>query len=869
MVAAIGAGGMGEVYRARDTRLDRTVAIKILPSHLSATPEVRERFDREARTISRVTHPNICTLFDVGHQDGISFLVMELIEGETLADRLARGPLPLRDVLRIGAEIAAALERAHREGIVHRDLKPGNVMLARSGAKVVDFGLSKQDVSSIAGVSNGATVHKPITEEGTVLGTLHYMAPEQLEGKPADARTDLFALGVILYEMTTGRRPFNATSRTGIIALILEHDPEPVSALQPMTPPALEQVVRTSLEKDPEQRWQTAHDVRLQLQAISSGETASRRAHPAKRPATLREWIAWGAALAGLAAAMFFAARGERNGGGAFPVRLSIIIPSEHVLPELIHTALSPDARRVAYIAPTASADSMLWVRPLGGFEARPLAGTEDASFPFWSPDSRFIAFFAEGKLKKIPAEGGAVQRLADAPAGRGGTWSRDDVIVFAPTLRGPLHRVAATGGKSSPAIEVPDVWPGTRRWPSFLPDGKRFLYFAVGIERPRGIYMASLDDPEERHVTDSLTQAVFVEPGHLVTAREGVLVAQAFDPDARQVSGPLVAIGESVATSIGFNFADFSLARDGTIAFKESDIATSQLTWFDRRGAMLGTVGKPGVFLAMRLSPKNDRVLVIRADPGTRTGDVWVEEIGRDAPQRLTFRDRQTRGLAWSPDQQHIAYGQSPGNTPLDVFRKPVGDPSQEQPVITNPSLEMPNDWSPDGKYILAQQIRDGTLWDLVIAPADGKEPEKTWIGGPFNEMTGRFSPDGEWVAYVSNESGRNEVYVRPFPGPGTATRVSHDGGVMPVWRRDGRELFFLSPRLELMASAVTRGATLSFAAPAVLFRPAVTNLFIEVDVFDAAADGERFLVNARVGNQVVNRLNILMNWRGELEGR
>ncbi|HUP49103.1 MAG TPA: protein kinase [Thermoanaerobaculia bacterium] len=860
ILAPIGAGGMGEVYRGRDTRLDRAVAIKVLPSHLSSSPELRERFDREARAISRVSHPNICTLFDVGHHDGVDFLVMELLEGETLADRLARGPLPLREVLRYGAEIAGALERAHREGLVHRDLKPGNVMLTRGGAKVLDFGLVKAEDPAAGG---SETVQKPLTGAGSVVGTLHYMAPEQIEGKPADARTDIFALGIVLYEMATGRRPFDGTSRTTLIAAILEHDPEPLSELQPLTPPALERVVQTCLAKDPEERWQTAHDVRLQLQSISaSGVTAVARAARSRRP-SLREITAWIIAAAAIGAAAFLALRADRAGKPE-PAFLSIVPPEDDILPEMIGVAISPDGRAIVYTAPTASADSMLWLRPLGAATATPIAGTEDAMHPFWSPDSRFIAFFAHGKLKKVPAAGGMVERIADAPAGRGGTWGSSDVIVFAPTLRGPLLRVSASGGATEPVVTT--TGGGTRRWPWFLPDGRTFLFLAAGPAIRSGIYAGTIEGSEPKFVTAATMQAFYAEPGYLLTFRDGAIVAQEFDAKSLQLRGQPKALAAGVAAAQGYNLADFSVSRTGVIAMKESDLGSTQLTWFDRRGAVLGTVGQPGTLLSMRLSPRADRVLVVRADPAMRSGDVWIEEVGRLAAQRITFRDRQARGVAWSPDQREVVFGISAAQGPLDVVRKPLTEPGEEQPVVSSPSLEVPNDWSPDGRHILVQQVREETRFDLILASPDGKN-ERVWLATPFDEVMARFSPDGKWVAYSSNETGRHEVYVRPFPGPGTATRVSVGGGVMPAWRHDGREIFFLSPRFELMAASVTAGATLTFGEPVNLFATPAVRLFTEVQTFDPAPDGQRFLINARTGRQPPRKINLLINWTRALD--
>ncbi|HEY3124597.1 MAG TPA: protein kinase, partial [Thermoanaerobaculia bacterium] len=541
LVSAVGAGGMGEVYKARDTRLERTVAVKVLPPHLSASPEARQRFEREAKTISQLSHPHICALYDVGNQDGVEYLVMEYLEGETLAERLVKGPLPSDQTLRHGIEIADALDKAHRQGIVHRDLKPGNVMLTKSGVKLLDFGLAKavQPVSSASALTSLPTEGPALTAEGTILGTFQYMAPEQLEGREADARTDIFAFGAVLYEMATGQKAFSGRSRASLIGAILKDEPPPISTIQAMAPPTLDRVVRTCLAKDPEDRWQTARDVVLELRWIAEGSQTG-IALPAIAARRSRERVAWIlAALFGIGLALTLPLsllRRPRGSGEGRALKLSVLPPEKAAfVPGMI--ALSPDGSRLAFVAGGAEGKNLLWVRPLDSLEARPLPATEGAYAPFWSPDSRFLAFFAEGKLKKIEASGGPPQLLYTlmSPVGRGGTWNREGVILFAPSPGGPLFRIPDAGGAASPVTKFDDTrQENSHRWPVFLPDGRHFLYFARSRQKEnRAIFVGSLDSKETRFLMNGTSNVLFApgssggSEGHLLFERDGLLVAR------------------------------------------------------------------------------------------------------------------------------------------------------------------------------------------------------------------------------------------------------------------------------------------------------------------------------------------------------
>ncbi|HSS45480.1 MAG TPA: protein kinase, partial [Thermoanaerobaculia bacterium] len=544
ITGALGAGGMGEVYRARDTRLERTVAVKVLPSHLSASPEVRQRFEREAKTISQLSHPHICALYDVGREGDTEYLVMELLEGETLSERLAKGPLPLEQTLRYGIETADALDKAHRQGIVHRDLKPGNVMLTKSGVKLLDFGLAKAMAPPAPrGSLTALPTQQGLTQEGTILGTFQYMAPEQLEGKETDTRSDIFAFGAVLYEMATGRKAFSGSSQASLITAIMSSEPASISSVQPMTPPALDRVVKTCLAKDPDDRWQTAHDVMLQLKWIAEGGSQAGVPGPIVARRKSRERLAWGMAavafLMALAAVSAFLYLQDRREAPRM-VRSSILLP-EKLRFDLgtVPVAVSPDGRRIAFAASDAEGKKLLWVRSLDALSAQPLAGTDGACCPFWSPDGRFLGFFASGKLKKVEASGGPAQTLCDAPNNRGGTWNRAGEIAFAPAARDPIQRVPSSGGAATPATKL-DSSRGeiSHRWPFFLPDGRHFLYFAMGaFYGPKavsnGIYVGSLDSQERRLLLRADSNVAYAPPGYLLFLRERTLMAQPFNANA------------------------------------------------------------------------------------------------------------------------------------------------------------------------------------------------------------------------------------------------------------------------------------------------------------------------------------------------
>ncbi len=676
ILSAIGAGGMGEVYRARDTRLARTVAVEVLPEHLTSNEDLRQRFEREAKTISQLSHPHICALYDVGREGNRDFLVMEYLEGETLAARLDKGALPSEQLLRYGIEIADALDKAHRQGIVHRDLKPGNVMLTKSGVKLLDFGLAKFQAAArgdaLSGVSRLATqaqASQPLTERGTVLGTFQYMAPEQLEGGEADSRSDIFAFGAVLYEMATGRKAFSGKSQASLIGSILRDDPPSVNEVAPMTPPALNRVIKTCLAKDPEDRFQTAHDVKLQLQWIAEGGSQAGLPAPVAARRKSRERLAWSVAAAAIvAAALLGAGYLRRAPAKATPIRFEIPTPEGVSLIDA--PKISPDGKILAFNASDSSGRPRIWVRPLSALTAQPLAGTEGATRPFWSPDSRFLGFFAEGKLKKIEISGGPPQKICDYPTGSDGTWSPAGVILFDGRTGDPIQRVSAEGGTPTVAVKADASRKETMvAWPEFLPDGRHFLYEAQGQKAEDHMYrIGSLDSKDTRALAPAQSLVTYAPPGHLLFVRESTLVAQPFDAKAMKTTGEPVPLAEHVGT-IATGLARFSASRNGVLAYRTGD-SGSRLLWFDRDGKELSAVGDPGDYTDTMLSPAGDRLAYVTNDARGGKADIWIRDLARGASSRFTFDPAEDVEPLWSPDPIAAAISTCTRRRPAEAAR-------------------------------------------------------------------------------------------------------------------------------------------------------------------------------------------------------
>ena len=876
ILSPLGTGGMGEVYRGRDTRLDRTVAIKILPSHLSENPEAKQRFDREARTISSLNHPNICTLHDIGHQDGVDYLVMECLEGETLADRLRRGPLPIEQVLKYGIDVCEGLEKAHRSGIVHRDLKPGNIMLTKTGAKLMDFGLAKTLITASSASGLTATLSTPreshpLTAQGAVLGTFQYMAPEQVEGKEADARSDIFALGAVLYEMATGKRAFAGTSAASAMAAVLERDPPPISSIQPMTPPALERLVKTCLDKDPDERWQTAHDVKLQLRQITERgpQDASATSITAARPGKQRT-LRWGVlALAIVAAAAigYFARRAPvtRTLWGGLNIAGTLGEEGSFVL--------SSDGSKLAYVGSDPQGRVLLWVRKLDSPKSLPLDGTDGIEYPFWFADGRNLGFFADGKLKRIDADGQNLQVLCDAPNGRGGTWNRDGVIVFAPNAVGGLSKVNASGGAPTPVTHADSSI--NHRFPHFLPDGRHFLFtLSYSKTGDDGTYVGNLDSPEvKRIVAGSSSDAIYAS-GFVLLVRDGKLLAQPFDPGALRTTAEPFLVSDGVRWAFDRRVADFSAADNGMLVFLSMIGSGQRLVWFDREGKEQGVavpdVGNPtSGLMAGTLSPDGERVAITRArGPAS---DIWIYNLNTALGTRLTFTDDFNEDPVWSPDSKAVVFTRNL----LDHYElrlKSVSGAGEEQVLVKNPGNVIASAWSHDHRYLFyAADIfaANGKVQGMALAVNTPERQSIKATESAGDTFGGSFSPDDKWLAYVSDESGRLEAYATTFPSHAGKWQLSTNGvdaalGVIWVGKGPETEVIFRDLQSRLISVPVREeGNSLSQGAPQVLLggRTLASSRFIDV-----TGDGKRILVGLPPEN-ASTPLTLLLNWTESLK--
>jgi serine/threonine protein kinase/Tol biopolymer transport system component len=876
--APLGAGGMGEVYRALDTRLDRAVAVKVLASHLSSSPELKQRMEREGRAISSLNHPHICQLYDIGSQNGTDYLVMEFLEGETLAERLRKGAMPLAEILKIGIAVAEALAVAHRNGIVHRDLKPGNIMLTPGGAKLMDFGLAKPlgvQVASGSGSAppsftaaatmSGPSPLSPLTTAGSIIGTIQYMSPEQIEGKEADARSDIFAFGTVLYEMVAGKRPFSGKSQISLASSILESDPAPISAVKPQTPPAFEHVVTTCLQKNPEERYQTAHDIKLELQWIAADKSSSAAAPVTPSPRS-RERLGWAAALVAAmvltaAAAVFF----YHPVQSAHSIR-AVIDPPEKTTLNLTGDAagppvLSPDGSFIAFAATGADGKTGLWVRPTNALEAHVLAGTDGAIFPFWSPDSRSLGFFAEGKLRTIDLDVGSAQVVCDAPLGRGGTWGPGGVILFSPTPSAPLLRVSASGGTPVEITKVDAALHTSHRWPFFLPDSKHFLYVAIHHDPSKSanntVYYASLDGRENRPLFRSQSNAVYAS-GFILFGRSDQIMAQPFNPSAGTLGGEPQSVAKGVMNDASTWHMDASASSDGLLIFGSGASGNLQLVWMDRNTKQTSTVANDLPDLqGAALSPLGDRV-ALQLNAGET--DIWVLDLARGVRTRLTFGPIGNTYPIWSPDGKWIAYA-SARNGHFGLSRKSSDGSGAEETLLTDIDLPVLEDWSRDGKYLLySLPVPGGPLRQIFTLPLEGeRKPSSVVERGAF----GKISPDGRWLAYQSAESGRLEVYVMPFGGGQGKWQVSANGGAVPHWSMDGKELYYMDLTFNLFAVPVTNaGGALQFGVAEKL----IANWSSPQVFYDVSPDGKKILLD-RVEQQVSQSVTVVTNFTAGLK--
>jgi serine/threonine protein kinase/Tol biopolymer transport system component len=874
IAAPLGAGGMGEVYRARDTRLERTVAIKILPAQLSSDPVRKQRFEREAKTISSLNHPHICVLHDVGHQDGIDYLVMECVEGETLAKRLEKGPLVLEQVLKYGAQIADALDKAHRSGVVHRDLKPGNIMLTATGAKLLDFGLAKPAVApaSMATLTAVATQTTPMTQEGTIVGTFQYMSPEQVEGKELDGRSDIFSLGAVLYEMLTGQRAFEGKSQLSVASAILEKEPEPISSVKPMTPPTLDHAIRRCLAKDPEERWQTARDLALELKWIAEGGSAVTPAPSAARVYRVR----WPGALLWSVVSLLLVVVTGLVIWNIKPVppqavsRTVIALPPGQRLAGLDQPALalSSDGTHLAYVA-IQSGIQQLYLRAMDSLEARPLAGTEGATNPFFSPDGQWLGFFADQKLKKVSLSGGAALILSDAALPHGASWGQG-MIALAPAINGALQQVPDAGGASQPLtrLEKGEV---SQRWPQFLP-GDNAVLFTAALTNASWIHARvaaqSAGMGERRNLIQGGTEPCYAPSGHLVYAQGGRLMAVSFDSQRLAVTGVAVPMVEGVVQSSSSGAAQYSLSATGSLVYVPGDVRSAQrrLVWVTRSGTEQPVAAPAHNYLFPRLSTDGRRVAVNVTEQETQ---VWLYDLSREALTRFTFEGKYSGNPVWAPDGKLIAI-QSVGEGPAtNIYWQRADGSGGLERLTTSEYVHFPMSWSLDGQLLAFVEVNPTTGYDIWVLRLSDRKAQP-FLRTPFNESAPRFSPDGRWLAYVSDESGHWEIYVQPYPGPGGKWEVSTGGGTEPVWNPNGRELFYRSGD-KMMVVEIATQPSFTAGKPRVLFEGRYEPSPATSPNYDVSPDGQRFLMfkTAEASDAAPTQINVVLNWFEELKRR
>ena len=825
---------MGEVFRARDTRLDRTVAIKVLTGNVD-----RRRFEQEARAVSGLNHPHICALFDVGCQDDTDFLVMEYLDGETLATRIKKGAIPVEQALRFAGEIAEALDEAHRRGVIHRDLKPGNVMLVKSGsravAKLLDFGLAKMvGKEPLAG---DVTETIALTGTGAILGTPKYMAPEQFAGEQADARTDIYAFGLVLSEM------------------LGDTEAAPVAA----------EIAKRCVSTNPDDRWQSARDLQSALELARVAVPQPVLAKRGSRAA----WVIAGLSLAAVLTTLFW----PRRTVAREPVTFTFGAPDNATLIQW-PGAPSPDGRRIAFVAQDESSRTALWIRSLDLQAAQRIQGTEGASGPFWSPDGRFAGFFAQGKLKRIAISGGPAQNICNVQSDLGATWNSSGEIVLAPWNRTTLHRVPAAGGTPRP-ITTLDAGrnENSHRWPHFLPDGRHFLFTArSSVKENTAVYVGSLDSKETKRLLTTQSNAQYAPPGYLLFGREGILMAQRFDARKLALSGeefPILGSLDHVTPSAS---ALFAVSADGSVlSHRDAARATlSRIEWFDRAGRSAGLIGGPGEYVQPRLSPDGKRLALVMPDKESGNRDIWIMELSSGALTRFTFNPANDWHPEWSPDGKQIAFA-SDRNAKSSIYVKTVSGSGEEELLLaTGEGGVFPRDWSRDGRFLIYAMDAIKTLSDLWILPLFGDRKPKPFAATDFEEYSARFSPDGSWIAYTSNESGNTEVYIRAVARP-ERVRLSTNGGTQPSWRGDGKELFYVAPGGVLMAAEVKTGSGLEASAPKILFRTCSGSHTLRGDeeFYDAQADGSRFLMSCEVPETKKRAINVSIDWLAKFQAR
>jgi eukaryotic-like serine/threonine-protein kinase len=872
IIAQLGAGGMGEVYRARDPRLARDVAIKILPKEMNADPARKLRFEREAKTISGLNHPNICVLYDVGSQDGVDYLVMECVEGETLAKRIEKGPLPLEQLLKYAAQVADALDKAHRAGIVHRDLKPSNVMLTSAGAKLLDFGLAKPAATpaSLATLTVSASA-TPVTQEGTVVGTFQYMSPEQVEGKELDGRSDIFSLGAVLYEMWTGQRAFPGKSQLSVASSILEKQPAPITSLRPLTPTALDRTIKKCLEKEPDDRWQSASDLASQLKWIAEGGTDSGLGVPASGTSVRNsERMLAGAAIVTtlaivLAAVAWFRPRQSANA----VVRLAVAVPPETPISDSWSMALSPDGRRLVFPVAHGGA-SQLAVRDIASYEIKSIAGTEGGASPFFSPDGEWLAFVANGKLKKIQVSGGPPIELANVQNYTGGTWLADGIVVFTPDWRGGMYRVPASGGKPELLMRPEPGKEQDWQWsPEALPSGD--ILFTRKTGEGSGESSVAVFSPKTGKLTTLIEQgsnAHYSPSGHLLYISHGTVLAVPFDEKQLKVTGTPLPVLQGVRTSNGGEYAAFSVARDGTLAYipGASTGDHNVLVSVDLSGKETPLPAPPQAYEDLALSP--DGKLLAMTIVGAQQWSIWTYDLQQKTLNRLTF-DGDNRDPIWSADGKRVIYASS-RNGRKGLFWKPASEPGGEEELITTLAQPFPDSVSKDGRYLIYDAFESREPSGIYLLPLQGERKPKLL----FTERAvgdAEISPDGKWIAYESADSGRLEIYLRGFATGSGKWQVSTEGASHPVWSTDGHELFFRvsDPKSgdSMFSVTVSPGNEFAAGAPRRLFQFSC----VEAGHDYAAAPDRQHLICIKqpAAEATATQINVVLNWAKELAGK
>lgn len=814
IVSHIGSGGMGDVYRARDPRLSRDVAIKVLPSGFAEDSDRLQRFEQEARAAGMLNHPNILSVHDIGSFNGSTYLVTEYLEGETLREKLGSGPLPLRKTIDYALQLARGLSAAHEKGIVHRDLKPENLFITKDGRlKILDFGLAKLTQPENPGPLTQLPT-SPGTEPGIVLGTMGYMSPEQVRGKIADHRSDIFAFGAILYEMLTGTRAFRGETAADTMSAILQKDPPELQSTNRNIPPALARIVQHCLEKDVEQRFHSAGDIAFSLESLSGlSESAVTTAVSSPQPkvrVSIWQMMAFAFFVAAALLAFLYTQQIRK------PQRVlhaSMELPENHLFPggQNHGAAISPNGRYIAFPAVSKEKPGRnLWIRDLEKSTVLMLAGTQDAFYPFWSPDNEYVAFFARGKVQKVKPAGGPVQLICDAPAGRGGSWNGNGVILFSPQPYGPLYQVPSSGGTPKPVTKVADP-DDTHRWPYFLPDGKHFLF---SNDEPVGIFVGSIESPEITQLNSEPSNAVFVKSGFVLFVRQGNLVAQAYDEKKKRLEGePTPIVEDEIFFDRDRFYGFFDVSDENILLYRTGTTSISQPYWLDRAGKELEAAGEPGDYDITKISPRGDKVSFSRGDAQSGKSDLWIYELATKRSHRVT-QDAQINSLGiWSPDQSYLVYSVGPR-----IYRKRLSAAAQEELLFESKYYTNVTSWSSDGRFILFNHQTEKGDNDLWILPTFGERKAYPWIATRFQEQLGTFSPDGRFVLYMSDASGQYECYVKPFTGSDEVWQVSTDTGVFPEWSGDGNELFYLS-KGKVMAVSVKKGETVSFETPKPLF--------------------------------------------------